>query len=140
MYTLHSVSIYLIIVMILPLMGPWLEINTFVFVHFVCISMYPTRRNFGWFRTFMEEAKRTHPRFADWYVSNTYVIFFRDQEVWFAVTNLSLQVMQHNWKENNHFTDWLKDENHLKDVDGLVILYIFRIHSLFSLQVNTYKM
>ena len=29
-YTLHIVPIYLIIVMILPLMGPWLEINTFV--------------------------------------------------------------------------------------------------------------
>ena len=34
----------------------------------ICISMYPTRRNFGWFRTFIEEAKRTRPRFADWYM------------------------------------------------------------------------
>jgi hypothetical protein len=34
-YTLHIVPIYLIIVMILPLMGPWLEINTFVFVFMV---------------------------------------------------------------------------------------------------------
>ena len=32
LYTLHIVPIYLIIVMILPLMGPRLEINTFVFV------------------------------------------------------------------------------------------------------------
>jgi hypothetical protein len=57
--------------------------------------------------------------------------FLRDQDVLFAVTTLSLQVMQHNWKENNQFTDWWKDENHLKDVDGLVILFIFRIHSCF---------
>ena len=44
--TLHIVSIYLIIVMILPLMGPWLEINTFVFVfvykkiHIISVSFY----------------------------------------------------------------------------------------------------
>ena len=57
--------------------------------------------------------------------TNTYVIFSRDQDVWFAVITLYLQFMQHNWKENNHFTDWWKDENHLKDVDGLVIQFIF---------------
>jgi hypothetical protein len=70
--------------------------------------------------------------------TNTYVIFFRDQDVWFAVTTFSLQVMQHNWKENNQFTEWWKDENHLKDIDGLVIIFIFRIQFV-SLQVNTYK-
>jgi hypothetical protein len=44
-YTLHIVPIYLIIVMSLPLMVPWLEINTFVFVLY-CFPHAPSMHQF----------------------------------------------------------------------------------------------
>ena len=56
-YTLHIVPIYLIIVMILPLMGPWLEINTFVFV-FYFINLYRVHHAMSRIQTYNFSADR----------------------------------------------------------------------------------
>ena len=44
----------------------------------VISSCVRTRRNFGWFRTFIEEAKQTHPRFADCMCPVSVIIFRSD--------------------------------------------------------------